>query len=113
MRVKFLRVLSLIALVAGFPTGFSGARPEVPKQPSISFGRAGVSLGMATAHFEKQLAGTALHLKFLDERTARYVHPSEDAVLDSISRLGGHKIGHSQRDAPQLPVAKEVTNAIQ
>jgi integrase len=27
--------------------------------------------------------------------SARYVHPSEDAVLTAISRLGGHKIGHS------------------
>src|SRR5215470_19037822 len=37
--------------------------------------------------------------------SARYVHPSEDAVLDAISRLGGHKIGHNQNGAPQLPVA--------
>jgi integrase len=27
--------------------------------------------------------------------SARYVHPSEDAVLDAMSRLGGHKTGHS------------------
>lgn len=27
--------------------------------------------------------------------SARYVHPSEDAVLIAISRLGGHRIGHS------------------
>jgi integrase len=26
--------------------------------------------------------------------SARYVHPSEDAVLYAMSRLGGHKIGH-------------------
>ena len=25
----------------------------------------------------------------------RYVHPSDDAVLNAFSRLGGHKIGHS------------------
>ncbi|HKM86653.1 MAG TPA: site-specific integrase [Terriglobales bacterium] len=25
----------------------------------------------------------------------RYVHPSEDAVLNALSRLGGHKIGHN------------------
>ena len=25
--------------------------------------------------------------------SSRYVHPSEDAVLDAMSRLGGHKIG--------------------
>ena len=45
--------------------------------------------------------------------SARYVHPSEDAVLDAISRLGGHKIGHSQNEAPRLPVAKEATTAVQ
>jgi integrase len=45
--------------------------------------------------------------------SARYVHPSEDAVLDAISRLGGHKIGHSENQPAQLPVAKEVTNTVQ
>src|SRR5215469_13225123 len=45
--------------------------------------------------------------------SARYVHPSEDAVLDAISRLGGHKIGHTQNGAPQLPVAKEATSTVQ
>ena len=25
----------------------------------------------------------------------RYVHPSEDAVLNALSRLGGHNSGHS------------------
>src|SRR5262249_11214844 len=30
--------------------------------------------------------------------SSRYVHPSEDAVLDAISRLGGHKIGHTEND---------------
>jgi integrase len=44
--------------------------------------------------------------------SARYVHPSEDAVLDAISRLGGHKIGHNQNGAPQLPVAKDATSAV-
>ena len=28
--------------------------------------------------------------------SSRYVHPSEDAVLAAMSRLGGHKIGHSE-----------------
>jgi integrase len=27
--------------------------------------------------------------------SSRYVHPGEDAVLNAISRLGGHKIGHT------------------
>lgn len=44
--------------------------------------------------------------------SARYVHPSEDAVLDAISKLGGHKIGHSSLDAAQLPVAKDIARAI-
>lgn len=28
--------------------------------------------------------------------SARYVHPSEDAVLNAMSRLGGHKTGHNK-----------------
>ncbi len=38
--------------------------------------------------------------------SSRYVHPSEDAVLDAMSRLGGHKIGHTQ-EVPQLPAAHQ------
>jgi integrase len=44
--------------------------------------------------------------------SSRYVHPSEDTVLDAISRLGGHKIGHTDNGAPQLPVANATTNAV-
>ncbi len=29
--------------------------------------------------------------------SGRYVHPSEEAVLSAMERLGGHKIGHSER----------------
>lgn len=29
--------------------------------------------------------------------SGRYVHPSEERVLEAISRLGGHKIGHSEQ----------------
>ena len=28
--------------------------------------------------------------------SSRYVHPSEEMVLNAIARLGGHKIGHIQ-----------------
>ena len=45
--------------------------------------------------------------------SARYVHPSEDAVLAAVERLGGHRIGHSQKEAPQLPVAKDPANEVQ
>jgi integrase len=31
--------------------------------------------------------------------SSRYVHPSEDAVLTAMERLGGHKIGHSDDSA--------------
>lgn len=43
--------------------------------------------------------------------SSRYVHPSENAVLDAMSRLGGHNIGHSTEWA-QLPEAqqKQVTH---
>jgi integrase len=44
--------------------------------------------------------------------SSRYVHPSENAVLDAMSRLGGHKNGHNQNEAPQLPVAEDDTNVI-
>ena len=33
--------------------------------------------------------------------SARYVHPSEDAVLDAISRLGGQRIGQSENAITQ------------
>jgi len=45
--------------------------------------------------------------------SARYVHPSEDAVLGAISRLGGHKIGHNKNVPARLPVAKKTTSAVQ
>src|SRR6478752_4690211 len=35
--------------------------------------------------------------------SARYVHPTEEAVLDAMSRLGGHRIGHSGTEPAQLP----------
>jgi integrase len=38
--------------------------------------------------------------------SARYVHPSEDAVLEAMSRLGGHKIGHNADGVVQLPLQK-------
>jgi hypothetical protein len=28
--------------------------------------------------------------------SSRYVHPSENAVLDAMARLGGHKSGHNE-----------------
>jgi len=30
--------------------------------------------------------------------SSRYVHPSEDAMFAAMSRLGGHKIGHSEKN---------------
>lgn len=44
--------------------------------------------------------------------STRYVHPSEDAVLAAVERLGGHKIGHSQVEALQLPVATETASIV-
>jgi site-specific recombinase XerD len=34
------------------------------------------------------------------KQSSRYVHPSDDAVLGAMERMGGHKIGHSD----ELPV---------
>jgi integrase len=39
--------------------------------------------------------------------SARYVHPSEDAVLSAIEKLGGHKIGHSE-DLAQKETPAEI-----
>lgn len=41
--------------------------------------------------------------------SSRYVHPSEDAVLDAISRLGGHKIGHSENPVEGTPQQRLLT----
>ena len=38
--------------------------------------------------------------------SARYVHPSEDAVLTAMSRLGGHSSGHSEKLAGQKDKTK-------
>jgi hypothetical protein len=37
--------------------------------------------------------------------SSRYVHPSEDAVLDAMSRLGGHKLEHSDDHAASSEIA--------
>ncbi|MBI3668657.1 MAG: site-specific integrase [Acidobacteria bacterium] len=41
--------------------------------------------------------------------SACYVHPSEDAVLAAISRLGGHKIGHSAEGPEETAETKLLT----
>ena len=38
--------------------------------------------------------------------STRYVHPSKDAVLAAMARLGGHRIGHSA-DRQQLPAGQQ------
>jgi integrase len=38
--------------------------------------------------------------------SSRYVHPSEDAVLTAMAKLGGHKIGHSSNQADSGAVAQ-------
>ncbi len=38
--------------------------------------------------------------------SARYVHPSEDAVFTAMTRLGGHNIGHSENQADSSAVAQ-------
>jgi integrase len=45
------------------------------------------------------------------QMSSRYVHPDENAVLNAMSRLGGHKSGHSENleelsdEQKQLPTA--------
>jgi integrase len=44
--------------------------------------------------------------------SARYVHPSEDAVLSAVERLtGGHKIGHNDITTPQKTLALSAVTA--
>jgi integrase len=43
----------------------------------------------------------------------RYIHPSQDAVLDAMARLGGHKIGHNEKVAPPRPVAAIAASTVQ
>jgi integrase len=45
--------------------------------------------------------------------SARYVHPSEDAVLKAVDRLGGHKIGHNQADGSGTTHSRVLTTAEQ
>jgi integrase len=44
--------------------------------------------------------------------SSRYVHPSDDMVLDAISRLGGHRIGHNENLPVQLAVAQKPASAV-
>jgi integrase len=41
--------------------------------------------------------------------SSRYVHPSEDAVFAAMSRLGGHRIGHTENQAQQTPKVELLT----
>ena len=43
----------------------------------------------------------------------RYIHPSQDAVLDALAWLSGHKIGHSEKDAQLTPVATIAVSTVQ
>jgi len=45
--------------------------------------------------------------------SARYVHPSEDAVLVAVDRLGGHKSGHSQEGPMEAARQNSVLTAAQ
>jgi integrase len=38
--------------------------------------------------------------------SSRYVHPSEDAVLTAMGKLGGHKIGHNMNQTGSSEVAQ-------
>jgi hypothetical protein len=42
----------------------------------------------------------------------RYVHPSEDAVLAAMSRLGGHNSGHSP-EIPKMPPRSDSAEVIE
>jgi integrase len=41
--------------------------------------------------------------------SSRYVHPSEDAVFTAMSRLGGHKTGHTGNGTPGVGEPRRLT----
>jgi integrase len=43
--------------------------------------------------------------------SARYVHPSEDAVLSAVEKLGRHKIGHSDNSAGEMKCTASLLSA--
>jgi len=43
------------------------------------------------------------------KQSSRYVHPSNDAVLDAMERMGGHKIGHTTESANRAHSAHRLT----
>jgi len=43
--------------------------------------------------------------------SARYVHPSNDTVLDAMARLGGHNTGHSAENDIAKKTAEGTSNA--
>jgi integrase len=43
--------------------------------------------------------------------SARYVHPSHDAVFAAVDRLGGHKIGHTEQAANDVEDSKKLLPA--
>lgn len=44
--------------------------------------------------------------------SSRYVHPSDERVLEAISKLGGHKIGHSELEEPSASDGKLLTSNV-
>jgi integrase len=45
--------------------------------------------------------------------SSRYVHPGEDAIFAAVERLGGHRIGHSEKAPSQLQVAMIAGSTVQ
>lgn len=43
--------------------------------------------------------------------SARYVHPSEDAVLNALDRLSGHNFGHSGNEGAKKPVVESLLSS--
>jgi integrase len=104
LRKQHAKTLSIIAVVAS-KRDAKPVRPFVLNSPRHTFptrlGESGCDVWT--------LARIAGHASI--NISARYVHPSEGAVFSAISRLGRQN-WHTQNDAPQLPVAKDVTSAV-
>src|SRR5580704_17676185 len=45
------------------------------------------------------------------KQSSRNVHPSNDAVLDAMERIGGHKIGHTTKNSiPSQKAQRPITH---
>jgi hypothetical protein len=106
---KALAVAGAVALVAGFST--DAQRQQ--EQPSITFGRARVSLGMTAEQVTARLAEAARHLKFMSDKQTALVY--RDGVSDDIDgqvTFAGGRVIYAAYQMPNVRDADELVQEI-